>query len=97
MTRAILAGFGAFAIFGFASPLYAQSSCTATNDNNDAQCSISCNAGEAAVCANGVGSSLPTCYCMSNPSYDAQSRVFQGKSTKKAKAKRVQKTKPATG
>lgn len=46
-----------------AAAVHAQSSCSATNDNQDASCSISCEVGQAAVCRNGTGSSTPTCEC----------------------------------
>lgn len=46
-----------------AAVVQAQSSCSATNDNQDASCSISCEVGQAAVCRNGTGSSTPTCEC----------------------------------
>jgi len=45
----------------------ADSECSATNDNGDQTCSISCPAGQAATCSNGVGSSPPTCYCAGTP------------------------------
>ena len=41
----------------------AQSSCSATNDNGDANCSISCSIGQAAVCSNSTGSNSPSCAC----------------------------------
>ena len=41
----------------------AQSSCSATNDNGDAVCNISCPIGQAAVCSNGTGSNSPSCAC----------------------------------
>lgn len=49
------------------SELKAQSSCSATNDNQDQTCSISCPAGQAAQCTNGVGSSPPACECSGTP------------------------------
>lgn len=39
------------------------SSCTATNDNGDATCSITCEVGQQAVCLDGTGSSVPSCEC----------------------------------
>lgn len=39
------------------------SSCSATNENGDQRCSISCQAGQSAVCIDGTGSSSPTCEC----------------------------------
>lgn len=44
----------------------ADSSCTATNDNQDQQCATSCPSGQTARCANGSGSSAPKCECESN-------------------------------
>ena len=39
------------------------STCSATNDNLDAECSISCQVGESAVCIDAAGSGTPTCEC----------------------------------
>lgn len=47
--------------------VYAQSSCSATNDNGDASCSISCELGQAAECRNGTGSGTPSCECKGTP------------------------------
>lgn len=44
-------------------PALSQSSCSATNDNGDATCSISCPVGQSAECRNGTGSSSPECGC----------------------------------
>ncbi|RTL04568.1 MAG: hypothetical protein EKK65_01995 [Lysobacterales bacterium] len=46
--------------------VHADSSCTATNDNQDQQCATSCPSGQTARCANGSGSSAPKCECESN-------------------------------
>jgi len=41
----------------------AQSECSATNDNDDQICNVSCALGETATCKAGVGSSAPKCVC----------------------------------
>lgn len=43
---------------------WAGSSCSATNDNGDARCDITCPDGQAARCSNAVGSGTPTCECV---------------------------------
>lgn len=39
--------------------------CSATNDNDDAECSICCDNCEEARCTDATGSSTPTCECES--------------------------------
>jgi hypothetical protein len=81
--------FAAVALGASACMASAQSTCTGTNDNDDAHCSISCPAGQAAVCLNGAGSNLPNCSCASNISYDQQKQVLTGQLQKQTKAIRV--------
>ena len=51
-------------LFLMSSVSWAGSSCSATNDNGDAQCSITCSEGQAAQCSNATGSGTPTCECV---------------------------------
>lgn len=44
-------------------PIESGGFCSATNDNGDASCSISCPPGESADCADATGSGTPTCEC----------------------------------
>ena len=46
---------------------WSDSSCTATNDNGDQTCSISCPTGQSASCQNGTGSTAPVCSCSGMP------------------------------
>ncbi|TDY50873.1 hypothetical protein BX592_108110 [Paraburkholderia rhizosphaerae] len=46
-------------------PVIAQSSCVASNDNEDQICNVSCPVGQTASCNAGVGSSAPRCSCSS--------------------------------
>lgn len=52
----------------------AQSSYYATNDNQDATCSISCERGQAAVCHNASGSNTPSCECLGSSNEFLKSR-----------------------
>jgi len=75
--------FAASVILAIATHLAAQSSCSATNDNQDQNCSISCPAGQAAQCSNGVASSPPSCTCSGVPEgiFASNSRIrWMGKS-----------------
>jgi hypothetical protein len=55
----------------FSSLAFAQSSCSATNSNNDMRCSITCPAGQTASCSDATGSTPPDCHCSVNPSVQA--------------------------
>lgn len=55
----------------FSGPALSQSSCSATNDNGDATCSISCPVGQSAECRNGTGSSSPECGCSGESQLDS--------------------------
>lgn len=53
-----------------------QSSCSATNDNGDQRCSISCQAGQSASCSDASGSGVPSCTCTGVSDGDPNSSAF---------------------
>jgi hypothetical protein len=62
----------------------ADSSCTATNDNGDQTCSVSCPTGQTAACQNATGSAAPSCSCTGapTPSPSATRHVLASAGTK---------------
>jgi hypothetical protein len=63
LSLSFLRNIGFAVLFFAATSASAQSSCSATNDNEDAECSISCAVGQSAECQKGTGSSTPVCEC----------------------------------
>jgi hypothetical protein len=68
--------------------VHADSTCSATNDNGDATCTVSCGTGQAAICSHATGSETPLCYCA--PSNSSLLKELQKKIPKDRFAQRAQ-------
>jgi hypothetical protein len=86
----------AFCALAVASSASAQSSCSATNDNNDQTCSITCATGQSALCSNATGGGTPSCQCLDSVRIDTVKRLLSAKVVKVApvKSTKASPTKP---
>jgi hypothetical protein len=62
----------------FQPPASADSSCSATSSNGDKKCSITCPAGQSAVCSDSTGSTPPDCHCSGTQSRSNLSAPTKG-------------------
>jgi hypothetical protein len=69
-------GLFAIALVALSLSTAAQSSCSATNENNDQRCSVDCSAGQSASCSDASGSNTPSCSCSGIP---AAAKVKNGR------------------